>query len=690
MVMLRSWFLIPGLAVWFALPLQVRLRAGEMERFEPRDIFELEWASDPRFTPDGRRVIYMRNSMDAMTDRRRSSVWTIDLDGSGHRPLLSGGARYSSPRLSSDGKRLLFVSDAEGSPQLYVMWMDTRQTARLTRLTRAPSNPAWSPDGQWIAFTRFVPRKRQPMVQLPSPPEGAEWAPRPREIRTVQYRRDGQGLLEEGNVQLFLLDDDGGTPRQLTRGEYNSGPPVWLPESTGILISSNRSPDWEYDPLESEIHEVSLTGEIRTLTHRKGPDSNPAVSPDGKTIAYTGYDDRGLSYANHVLYVMDRDGGGPRALTRDLDRSVSSPQWHPGGEGIYVQYGHEGSTHVALVGLDGRVEPVVTDVGGLSLGRPYGAGAFRAGSQGIVYTAASTGSPPDVGFAAGAGQSRRLTRLNEDLLAHKTLGRVEPITYPSPVDGRTIDGWIIKPPGFDPSRQYPLILEIHGGPYAYYGPYFSAELQLMASGGYVVLYTNPRGSTSYGAEFAQLIHQNYPSQDYDDLMAGVDFVLGRGYADPENLFVTGGSGGGILTAWIVGKTDRFRAAVASKPVINWISAGGTSDIYVTFSKYWMPAPFWEDYESYWRHSPLSLVGNVRTPTMLLTGELDLRTPIAETEQYYQALKLRKVDTAMVRIPEASHGIAERPSHMVAKVSYILAWFEKYRVGAGEDPGGDGP
>ena len=689
-VMLRFFLPIVSLSLWVGQPLHSRLWAREMERFEPQDVFELEWASDPRFTPDGGRVIYMRNSMDVMTDRRRSSVWTIDLDGSRHRPLLSGGARYSSPRLSSDGRRLLYISDAEGSPQLYVMWMDTRQTARLTHLTRAPSNPAWSPDGKWIAFTQFVPGNRQPMVQLPSPPEGAKWAPRPREIRSVQYRRDGQGLLEEGQVQLFLLDEDGGTPRQLTRGEYNSGPPVWLPESTGILISSNRSPNWEYEPRESEIHEVSLTGEIRTLTHRQGPDSDPAVSPDGKTIAYTGYDDLGLSYANRVLYVMDREGGNRRALTQGLDRSVSSPQWHPDGEGIYVLYGDEGSTRVALVGLGGEIKPVVTDAGGLSLGRPYGAGAYRAARDGVVYTAASTQRPPDVGFAPAGGKARRLTRLNEDLLTHKTLGPVEPISYESPVDGRPIDGWIVKPPDFDPARKYPLILEIHGGPYAYYGPYFSVELQLMASAGYVVLYTNPRGSTGYGARFANLIHQNYPSQDYDDLIGGVDFVLEQGYVDPDNLFVTGGSGGGILTAWIVGKTDRFRAAVASKPVINWISISGTSDIYVTFSKYWMPAPVWEDYETYWKYSPLSLVGNVTTPTMLLTGESDLRTPISETEQYYQALKLRKVDTAMVRIPEASHGIAQRPSHLVAKVSYILAWFENYRVAAGEGRGGNSP
>ena len=688
--MLRSFILVVILSFWVGLSLHPWLSAMQMERFEPRDVFELEWASDPRFTPDGGRVIYMRNSMDVMTDRRRSSVWTVELDGTGHRPLLSGGARYSSPRLSPDGRRLLYVSDASGSPQLHVMWTDSRETARLTQLRRAPANPALVPRRE---MDRLHPvRARRPAADGEAAgPTGRSrmGSPAPGDPkRSVPPGRPG--LLEEGHVQLFLLDDDGGTPRQLTRGDYNSGPPVWLPESKGILISSNRSPDWEYEPRESEIHEVSLNGDVRTLTRRNGPDSEPAVSPDGRTIAYTGYDDRGMSYAVRVLYVMDRDGGNRRALTRELDRSVSSPQWHPDGEGIYVLYGDGGSTRVALVGLDGEISPVVADAGGLSLGRPYGAGAYRAGREGVVYTAASTGSPPDLGFAGAAGKTRRLTRLNQDLLAHKTLGPVEQVTYDSPVDGRPIDGWIIKPPDFDPSRKYPLILEIHGGPYAYYGPYFSAELQLMASAGYVVLYTNPRGSTGYGSEFANLIHQNYPSQDYDDLIAGVDHVLEQGYVDPDNLFVTGGSGGGILTAWIVGKTDRFRAAVASKPVINWISISGTSDISVAVSKYWMPGPVWEDYETYLEVLS-ALPGGQRHDTHHAAhGESDLRTPISETEQYYQALKLRKVDTAMVRIPGAAHGIAQRPSHMVAKVSYILAWFEKYRVDAGKGPVGNSP
>jgi acylaminoacyl-peptidase len=256
---------------------------------------------------------------------------------------------------------------------------------------------------------------------------------------------------------------------------------------------------------------------------------------------------------------------------------------------------------------------------------------------------------------------------------------VEEIWYESSYDGRRIQGWIVTPPEFSPSRKYPLLLEIHGGPFANYGARFSTEIQLYAAAGYVVLYTNPRGSTSYGEEFGNLIHHAYPGYDYDDLMSGVDAVLERGYIDEENMFVTGGSGGGVLTSWIVGKTSRFKAAVAAKPVINWYSWALTADSYNFFYKYWFPGLPWDEPENYMKRSPLTYVGNVTTPTMLLTGEVDYRTPISESEQFYQALKLRKVDAALVRIPGASHGIASRPSNLIAKVAHILKWFAKYQT-----------
>jgi acylaminoacyl-peptidase len=322
---------------------------------------------------------------------------------------------------------------------------------------------------------------------------------------------------------------------------------------------------------------------------------------------------------------------------------------------------------------------VASDLGGGDLGRPYGGGSYSVSAAGrVAYTWTRPEVPADVAVAALGVPPKVLTQLNGDLLPQRHLGTTEEIWFESSHDRRKIQGWIVRPPAFDATKRYPLILEIHGGPFADYGDRFGAEMQLYAAAGYVVLYVNPRGSTSYGEEFGNLIHHDYPGHDYDDLMSGVDAVLARGYVDPGQLFVTGGSGGGVLTAWIVGKTDRFRAAVSAKPVINWASFVLTSDMTNFFTRYWFPAPPWEKPEEYLRRSPLQYVGNVKTPTMLLTGEQDFRTPISEAEQFFTALKLRKVDTALVRFPGASHELVTRPSQLIAKVGYVLAWFEKHR------------
>jgi len=327
--------------------------------------------------------------------------------------------------------------------------------------------------------------------------------------------------------------------------------------------------------------------------------------------------------------------------------------------------------------VDGRV-------GGTSLGRPYTSGSFTLASGGrVAYTHSTPRRPADVAVAAPDGEARVLTALNEDLFEQVELGRLEEFTYASSHDGRSIEGWIVTPPGFDESRQYPLVLEIHGGPFAAYGPYFSAEVQLYAAAGYVVLYTNPRGSTSYGQEFGNAIHHAYPGHDYDDLMSGVDALLERGYVDPDRLYVTGGSGGGVLTSWIVGHTDRFRAAVAAKPVVNWYSWALTADMYPFGVKYWFPGPPWEHRDQYMERSPLAHVDGVSTPTMLITGTEDYRTPMSESEQFYQALKLRGVEAALVRVPGASHHIAARPSQLAAKAAHVLEWFRRHG-GVGAD------
>lgn len=660
-------------------------------RFRPIDVFELEWAEDPRISPDGTRVVYVRRSMDIMQDRRRAQIWTLDAAGGDHRPIEAGGEAggrdCGEPRWSPDGGRLLYTCRQGERAQIFVRWMDSGQTAAITHLTQSPANVTWSPDGRLIAFTMRVPAEPRALAPMPTPPEGARWAPPPRVVDKVVYRVDGRGYLEAGFGHLFVVPADGGTPRQLTSGPFHhDGAPSWTPDGRHLVIAANRDPGWEHDILDRELYEVDVaTGAMRALTRRDGPDLSPAVSPDGRRIAYLGFDDTRQSHRSFRLYVMDRAGGAAREVATGLDRSLERPTWSADGKGLYVSYDDQGRSKLARVSLDGRVQVLAEDVGGTSIGRPYAGGSFSVARTGaFAYTATAPDRPADVAVGRGRGGPRRITALNRDLLGHRRLGAVEELWFESSHDGRRVQGWLLTPPGFDATRRYPLILEIHGGPFANYGPRWSAECQLYAAAGYVVLYVNPRGSTSYGEEFGNLIHHAYPGHDYDDLMSGVDAVIARGFVDPSRLYVTGGSGGGVLTSWIVGKTDRFRAAVVAKPVINWSSFVLTADFAAVFTRYWFPGFPWEQPAHYHARSPLSLAGNVTTPTMLLTGEADYRTPISEAEQLYQALKLRKVDTVLVRVPGASHAIAQRPSQLVAKVTHILAWFDGHG-GAGATP-----
>ncbi len=646
------------------------------------DVFELEIAADPQISPDGREIVYVRRTMDIMTDRVRQNLWIVSADGSNHRPLLSGTSSYGSPRWSPDGTRIAYVAAAEErGREIYVRWMDTGQTALVTNVPTTPRGLSWSPDGKHIAFSAFVEEERTKLATPPKKPEGAKWAPGVVVIDGLNYRSDGRGIIEPGNDHVFVVPAEGGTARQLTSGDFDyDGRLAWSPDGDRIVLSVNRNEGWRLDPRNSDLWSIDIaTKEMTQLTDRYGPDAGPVFSPDGSKIAYVGYDDEKLGSMVSKAYVLDVASGETSELTGELDRSIEDIHWAGRNDLLYVVFDDFAKKKIATLDLRGRIKSLVDNVGSVGVGRPYTSGDVSVSANGVVaYTLGKADRPADVAVLSRNGRSTQLTELNEDALGHKSIGDAELITWRSSRGDYDIEGWIVKPPGFDPEKQYPLILEIHGGPFTAYGPHFSAEVQLFAAAGYVVFYTNPRGSTSYGMDFSNEIHHNYPGPDYDDLISGIDAVLELGYVDEEQLFVTGGSGGGVLTAWIVGNTDRFAAAVVAKPVINWISQMLYSDISVSAPDYWFGTRPWDDFENYWRRSPLSIVGNVNTPTMLLTGEADQRTPMHESEQYYMALRIRGVPTALVRVPEASHGIAARPSHLIAKVDNILAWFEKYR------------
>jgi dipeptidyl aminopeptidase/acylaminoacyl peptidase len=630
----------------------------------------LEWqeVSDPQLSPDGRQIVYSRRYVDKVNDRWDSALWIMNADGSKNRFLLKG----SSPQWSPDGTRIAFLAPGEPrGTQVFVRWMDDEgAVTQVTRLEKAPASIAWSPDGKSIAFQMLVPHKESWPIQLPARPEGAKWVETPRIVTALNYRRDRAGFIEEGSRHLFVVSADGGMPRQLTEGDYDHGAPRWTPDGREILFSGLRVPEAEYEWRESEIYALDVASrQIRQLTSRRGPDNNPVASPDGKLVAYTGYDHTTDTWRDSRLYVMNRDGSSPRVLTESLDRSPSALTWAADGSGIYFNVDNEGSRNLYFASLKGEVRAITQGQQMLTVSAISKAGI-------AVGVRSSTQEPNDVvTFPLRAPQQlRRLTGVNDDLLAGRKLGTVEEIWYRS-VDDFRIQGWIVKPPDFDPRKKYPLMLEIHGGPHSMYNVGFSFARQEHVANGYVILYTNPRGSTGYGSAFGNAIKNAYPGKDYDDLMAGVDSLLQRGYIDEKNLFVFGCSGGGVLTSWIVGHTDRFAAASANCPVTNWLSFVGTTDgssWYRNFEK--LP---WEDPSEHLRRSPLMYVGNVKTPTMLMTGINDLRTPMSQTEEYYEALKVLKVPTAMVRFNEEWHGTSSRPSNFMRTQLYLRSWFERH-------------
>lgn len=670
--------------MWIGLGCQVAW-AGEIAPLNEMDVFNLEYASDPQISPDGARIAYVRRFADVMTDQYYSNLWIVDFDGANHRPLTTGHQHDSSPRWSPDGTKLLYLSDEQGSSQLYLRWVDTGLSAKLTNLQQSLQSPDWSPDGSLISFVGFVPSEPISIAKMPAAPKGAQWADPPMVIDQIMYRFDKKGYLKPGFFHLFVMPPEPGTPRQVTRGDYHhgaspggSGRYVWSPDGKFIIVAANRHPDFEFQPLNSEIYEVAVAdGETKALTDRLGPNDDPALSPDGKTIAFTGFDDRFQGHQTTRAYVMNRDGSGPRALTVDMDRSIDAVEW-VGNDKLVVRYDDQGTTKLATYSLDGKRTPLAEHLGGT--GSAYGGGSFSVSRNGrLAFNYSTPDVPGDVGVADVSGGAQRVvTHVNRDLLSQRKLGAVEAIWYESSKDQLKIHGWIVKPPDFDKSRKYPLILEIHGGPFANYGDRFDIEKQVWAGKGYVVLYTNPRGSTSYGEEFGNLIHHAYPGDDFFDLDAGVSEVIAMGYVDPQGLFVTGGSGGGVLTCWMVGRTDRFRAAASQYPVINWYSFTLTADLSVYFYKYWFPGLPWDHAQHYMDRSLTSVVKNVKTPTMVITGEEDWRTPISESEQYYKALKLLGVESVLVRVPGEAHGIRQRPSHHMAKMLNIVGWFDRHR------------
>ncbi|MCP4726993.1 MAG: S9 family peptidase, partial [bacterium] len=617
---------------------------------DKKTYMEMETVGSPNISPDGNHILFTTGFVDKINDRRRSNIWVSDFNGTRIRMMTEGNWSDSSPVWSPDGTKIAFISDRHGTSQLYVMWFDTKEILVLTNLERAPGSIRWSPDGSMIAFTSFTPDTKPILpVKLPKRPSGAKWAKPAVIVDRLSWQRDGRGPVAKGYTHIYTIDAVlGGTPKQITSGDYSHSDPQWSGGGSKIYVSAIRKPEPEYQNGDSEIYSVDInTLEVVTLTNRKGPDRGQRISPDGRWIAYTGYDNK--NYTSHLsnLYLMDSNGNGKKVLADNLPNSPSGVTWDKDGKGVYYLMAEKGVRNLYHVSIDGDIEQ-------LTEGNHYLTGISFSKNDMTAATISDYYDPGSLySFKLNKFSDRqKLVDINKDILAGKKLGEVEEMWFKSP-DGLDLQGWLMKPVDYEPGKKYPMLLYIHGGPWSMYTVRFNWAWQNFAANGYAVLYMNPRGSTGYGQDFVNGIQYSYPGKDYDDLMAAVDAAIAKGFIDEDNLFVCGGSGGGVLTAWIVGHTERFCAAVSMRPVINWHSFVGNTDgasWYRQFRKY----P-WQDPMEFAVRSPLHYVANVTTPTMVMTGEADLRTPMPQSEEYYRALKMLKKETLLVRMPNEYHG-----------------------------------
>jgi dipeptidyl aminopeptidase/acylaminoacyl peptidase len=663
------------------------------------DLLRFEWIADPQIAPDGKTIAFTRVRIDAEEDAYRTSLWRISVDapaGEAREPRpLTFGARDGSPRWSPDGAAIAFVRkpDPEKPAQIHLLSMSGGEPQVLTDLPKGASDPAWSPDGKRIAFVSCT----NPVLDTPEKPK-----PKNEPARVVtrpEFRMNNEGFHDVDHPEhLWVVDVAGGPPRQLTCGAFKETAPRWSRDGAWILFLSDRRPEPWYGPEDSELYAVAADLErptdgaaMKVVADVRGPIYAHAEAAGGRIAAVGGIrPEAPRSYDQNDLLLFDGPWPrtAPRVLTADFDFDVqpdiASDQhpprgggamplgWTPGDDAVITVVGRHGAAMLARVSLDGRVEELT------AADREVIAGSITPDGKRVALTFAD---PARFGeLCVYDVEARRLTRLwgvNETLLRDARLGEVEEIWYPS-FDGTRIQGWIVKPPDFDPAKRYPLILQIHGGPHVAYGFAFFHEFRVLAAAGYVVLYVNPRGSTTYGQHFGSVIQYRYPGDDYQDLMLGVDQVVERGYVDPSRLGVTGGSGGGLLTNWVITHTDRFAAAITQRCVSDWASMWYGCD-FTMFTPTWFRKPPFEDPAEHLERSPIALASRVTTPLMVIHSEDDWRTPLGQGEAMFRALKQQRKTAVMVRFPGENHELSRSgaPSRRVQNQQHIRRWFDRW-------------
>ena len=658
------------------------------------DLYSFETINNVRISPDGEHVIYTVQNVERKTEKKYTNLWLVPTSGGEARQFTYGDQNDTGPRWSPDGSQIAFLSnrgDKEKPPQVYLIPFGGGEARRLTELDGEIGDLKWSPDGKRLLCTV---RKLDPdTLERQKNEQKKKLGVVARHYERVFYKLDGYGYLPKERTHLWVIDTRTGKGRQLTdHAVYDEGDPAWSPDGKSIVFASNRSDDPDFYPDRTGLFVIPVAGgEFRKIETPMGDKGLPAYSPDGKWIAYLGTEGEGEWYKNTCLWVVPADSSAaPHNLTVKYDIHINSstindmgspemmpPAWSKDGKRLFFPVVYHGSTILNSIAADGSDLQTVIGEGGV-----VGAFTFDKEQRRMAYFYGKMDDPAQIYLRDfSTGKDRLLTKHNQVLLGSLDLGRIDEVWFKGP-DGNDLHGWILKPPAFDPTRKYPSILEIHGGPITQYGKYFMHEFYYLASKGYVVYFSNPRGGRGYGEKHAKAIWGGWGDADYADLMAWTDYMEKQPYIDPQHMGVTGGSYGGYMTVWIIGHTQRFKAAATQRCVSNFISMWGSSDMNWVFQQTMSNKQPFADLQKFWDHSPIKYIGNAKTPTLVLHNENDLRCPIEQGEQVFVALKSLGVESEMVRFPDEFHGLSRtgRTDRRIARLNHILRWFEKYLKG----------
>ncbi len=695
------------LRLFVVLCLLASIAPAQKRAITETDIFDLVWVGDPQISPDGSRVAFVRVSVNGSKTNYDTSIWTVRVDGTGEPSRITAGTRDTTPRWSPDGRHLAFVRAGEApgpasAPQIYLLPASGGEAFQLTTVPRGAGGPVWSPDGKTIAFGSSA--NPDDIAKQGKPANPADRESDVRVITRAVYRSDGAGYIDltrPNHLWTIPAPSNPGekvTPRQLTSGQFSEGNFTWSNDSSKIYFTTNRDPEPYYDTPKTQVYSITAAGgEPSLLTRLDIGVGALSLSQDGRRFAFVASASSKpvKSYTQPDLWTLEIEPNSqPKNLTTAFDFDIgagltgdqappragggSQPIWSSDGKSIIVGFTKEGRLNLATIDASSG------NLSELTKG-DHAVMSYRLTNDRskLVYLLSTPTRVGDLFASDAAGtNAKQLTRFNEELSAKLNLTEPDDVWYTS-FDGKRVQTWVQKPPNFDPSKKYPLILNIHGGPHAAYGYIFSHEFQWMAAKGYIVVYPNPRGSTSYGQDFGNIIQYKYPGDDHNDLMLAVDEVMKRGYVDETKLGITGGSGGGVLTNYAVTQTDRFKAAVSQRDISNWASWWYTAD-FAQFQPSWFKGAPFEDVEGFRERSAITHVAKIKTPMMFILGEADHRTPAyAGGEELFRALKYRKMPTVMVRFPNESHDLSRtgQPWHRIERLQHIVGWFDKWMMGA---------